>query len=79
MWCGAVPKAALKEGLDKSIQDLPAHVESGACPDSTSRNQSLTRLFRGPAILRPAEPPNQSEVRQDDVVLIGVAPERQKL
>jgi hypothetical protein len=24
----------LKEGLDKSILDLPAHAESGACPDS---------------------------------------------
>jgi cell division protein FtsQ len=42
--------ASPKEGLDKSIQDLPAHAESGACPDSASRNQSLARLFRGPAV-----------------------------
>jgi hypothetical protein len=25
--------AGLGEGLDKSIQDLPAHAASGACPD----------------------------------------------
>jgi hypothetical protein len=37
-------------GLDKSIQDLPAHAESGACPDSGSTNQALTCLIRGPAI-----------------------------
>jgi outer membrane receptor protein involved in Fe transport len=40
----------VKEGLDKPIQDLPAHAESGAGPDSASRNQSLARLFRGPAL-----------------------------
>jgi hypothetical protein len=40
----------LKEGLNKSILDLPAHAESGACPISASTNQALTCLIRGPAI-----------------------------
>jgi hypothetical protein len=51
-----------KEGLDKSVPDLPVHAESGACPISASTNQALTCLIRKPAILRPAEPPNKSEV-----------------
>jgi hypothetical protein len=46
------------EGLDKSILDLPVHAASGACPIAASTNQALTCLIRGPAILRPAEPPN---------------------
>ena len=43
-------RSTLKEGLDKSILDLPAHAESGAGPDSASTNQALACLIRGPAI-----------------------------
>jgi len=50
--------------LDKSILDLPAYAESGACPISASTNQALTCLIREPAILRPTERPNESEVPQ---------------
>jgi hypothetical protein len=40
----------IKEGLDKSILDLPAHAASGACPIAASTNQALMCLIRGPAI-----------------------------
>jgi hypothetical protein len=46
----ALEVTGLGEGLDKSIPDLPAHAESGACPDSASTNQALACLIRGPAI-----------------------------
>jgi hypothetical protein len=36
-----------KEGLDKSIQDLPAHAESGACPDlSLAKSIAYTIVSR---------------------------------
>jgi hypothetical protein len=50
MLVAAVGGASFMEGLDKSILDLPAHASSGACPDAATRNQSLARLFRAPAI-----------------------------
>jgi hypothetical protein len=40
----------LKEGLDKSILDLPVHAASGAGPDAASTNQALACLIREPAI-----------------------------
>ncbi len=40
----------LKKGLDKSILDLPAHAESGACPDSARTNPAIACAIRAPAI-----------------------------
>jgi hypothetical protein len=53
---------ALRRVWTSPFEDLPAHAESGACPISASTNQALTCLIRGSAILRPAGPPNKSEV-----------------
>ncbi len=39
-----------KDGVDESILDLPAHAESGACPDSAPTNQAPACLIREPAI-----------------------------
>jgi hypothetical protein len=46
---------SVKEGLDKSIQDLPAHAESGACPDLSFDESSTDVLDSRAGHPRPAE------------------------
>ncbi len=42
--------SSLREGLDKSILDWPAHAESGACPDSAPTMRALACVICEPAI-----------------------------